>query len=82
MSHDCFPIPKCENCERFDKVNMRMKNKLRCIFGGCDEYTEEATRRAFEYNKAVSGENFDTEEIYEHGNKVFGSGWNKGSDSE
>ena len=69
-----YPIEKCRTCEKYDHVNKRMRNKLRCMVG-CEEFKEDQTRKAFEYNRAVSGEEFDTKELYEHGNKIFGSGW-------
>ncbi len=67
---------KCKTCEKYDKSNHKMKNKLRCMFD-CKEYQTEQARRAFEYNRAVSDDNFDTEPLYEHGKKVFGSGYIK-----
>lgn len=68
------PIEKCKTCERYDHVNHKMMNKLRCMTG-CDEYMLDQSIRAYNYNRVVSGENFDTEVMYEHGKKVFGSGW-------
>lgn len=69
-----YPIEKCRTCEKYDHTNKRMRNKLRCMVG-CEEYIQDQSKKAFEYNRAVSGDKFDTEEIYEHGQKVFGSGW-------
>ena len=69
-----YPIQKCKKCERYDETNHRMKNKLRCMLS-CKEYQEDQSRRAFEYNRAVSGDSFDTETMYEHGKRVFGSGY-------
>lgn len=67
-------IDKCNTCSRYDHKNNRMRNKLRCMIE-CEEFQLDQARRIFEYNRAVSGDNFDTEPIYEHGNQVFGSGW-------
>lgn len=36
------------------------------------------SRRIFAYNRVVSGEEFDTTEMFEHGKKVVGSGWKRG----
>lgn len=69
-----YPIEQCKSCDRYDHVNHKMKNKLKCMVG-CDEYAIDQTRRIYEYNRAVSGEDFDTEPIYEHGNQVFWSGY-------
>ena len=66
-------IEKCKSCNRYDKEQDRMKNKLFCMFN-CEEYKQEMAQRAIAYNRAVSGEDFDKEPIYEHGKKVFGSG--------
>jgi hypothetical protein len=66
-------IEKCDACSRYDHKNDRMKNKLKCMFQ-CEEYKLDQARRAFEYNRVVSGDNFDTEIMYEHGKQVFGSG--------
>ncbi len=67
-------IDKCNTCSRYDHKNNRMRNKLRCMFQ-CEEYILDQARRAFEYNRAVSGDDFDIKSIYEHGKQVFGSGW-------
>lgn len=72
-------IEKCKSCNRYDKEQDRMKNKLYCIFS-CEEYKQEMAQRAIAYNRAVSGNNFDKEPIYEHGKKVFGSGAEMESD--
>lgn len=71
------PIDKCNDCPRYNKELGRQRNKLRCMVG-CKPYIEYQEMKAIEYNRAVSGEDFDTEEIYEHGNKVLGSGLRKG----
>lgn len=42
---------------------------------GYDDYMREMDRRIFEYNRTVSGDNFDTEVLHEHGKEVYGSGW-------
>ena len=65
---------KCKSCERYNHEQDRMKNKLWCMCN-CDEYEKEMSQRMFEYNRSVSGEVFDNQEIYEHDKKVFGSGW-------
>jgi hypothetical protein len=69
-----YPILKCANCKRYNKEENRQRNKLFCTFK-CDEYIQEMSRMAFEYNRAVSDGNFDTKKQYEHGKEVFGSGW-------
>ena len=66
-------IEKCNSCNRYDKEQDRMRNKLFCMFS-CEEYKQEMAQRVIAYNRAVSGEDFDKEPIYEHGKKVFGSG--------
>jgi len=71
-----YPIEKCKNCNRFNHEEGKMKNKLKCMFS-CEDYILDQSTKAFEYNRSVSGEEFDKEIIYEHGKKVFGSGWNK-----
>ena len=71
-----YPTEKCKNCAKFDHEKQRMRNKLRCMFM-CDEYEKVQSQKIFEYNRAVSDENFDTQELFEHGKKVFGSGWEK-----
>jgi len=68
-----YPIDKCKTCDRYDHSNMRQKNKLRCMFS-CDELQTYQAKKAFQYNRAVSGDSFDTEVMYEHGKKVIGSG--------
>jgi len=40
----------------------------------CDELQTYQAKKAFQYNRAVSGDSFDTEVMYEHGKKVIGSG--------
>ena len=67
-------IEKCNTCSEYDHKNDCMRNKLRCMFK-CEDLKLFQARRAFEYNRAVSGDNFDTEPMYEHGKQVFGSGW-------
>ena len=69
-----YPIEKCKTCDKFDHENQKMRNKLRCMIT-CEELQKEQSRKAFEYNRAVSGDDFDTQELFEHGKKVFGSGW-------
>ncbi len=69
-----YPINKCKSCVRYDHENYKMKNKLRCMFS-CNEYMIYLKRKAIEYNRAVSSDDFDTNEIFEHGKKVVGSGW-------
>ena len=71
------PINECQRCPRYDKELGRQRNKLWCMLG-CEPFIQEQMAKAYAYNRAVSGEDFDTEEIYEHGNKVFGSGLKKG----
>lgn len=68
-------IEKCKGCNRFNSEKGVMRNKLWCMLG-CEEYQKYQSRKAFEYNKSVSGEEFDTRVLYEHGNEVYGSGWN------
>ena len=67
-------IEKCKTCPRYDHDNDRYRNKLWCIFS-CEDFQTDQARKIFEYNRAVSGEEFDTKELYEHGKKVSGSGW-------
>ena len=67
-------IDKCNTCSEYDHKNDCMRNKLRCIFKREDLQLDQA-RKAFEYNRAISGDNSDTELIHEHGKQVFGSGW-------
>lgn len=67
-------IEKCNTCSLFDTETNTTKNKLRCIFG-CEEYKMEQARKIFEYNRSVSGDNFDTEVLYQHSTPVYGSGW-------
>lgn len=69
-----YPIPKCANCKKYNHEENRQRNKLFCMFK-CDEYMQELSQRAFEYNRAVSDSHFDTEKQYEHGKEAFGSGW-------
>lgn len=69
-----YPIEKCKSCDKFNHDKKCMKNKLRCMFK-CEEYISDQSRKSFEYNRTVSGEEFDTKELYEHGKKVAGSGW-------
>lgn len=66
----------CNGCDRYDDENDRMKNKLYCTFG-CEEYRRISSARAYEYNKATSVGDF-TKAQFEHGNKVFGSGNERG----
>ena len=68
--------PFCKGCDRYDEENDRMKNRIYCTFG-CEEYRKISSMRAYEYNKATSIGNF-AEEQFEHGNKVFGSGIERG----
>lgn len=67
-------IEKCDTCSLWDSENNTSRNRLRCVFG-CEEYKLEQCRKSFEYNRSVSGDNFDTEELYQHSTKVYGSGW-------
>lgn len=69
-----YPIEKCKTCERFNHSTGKFRNKLRCMVD-CEEYREYQSIKMFEYNRAVSDDNFDTEVIYEHSQEVFGSGW-------
>ena len=69
-----YPTKKCIKCDKFNHEKQRMRNKLRCMFM-CDEYEKVQSRKIYEYNRAVSGDDFDTQELFEHGKKVFGSGW-------
>lgn len=69
--------PFCKGCDRYDDKNDRMKNRLFCTFG-CEEYRKISSMRAYEYNKATSVGDF-AEEQFEHGNKVFGSGIERGT---
>lgn len=71
-----YPIEKCKSCDRYNHDKMCMRNKLRCMFK-CEEYIANQSRRIFAYNRAVSGEEFDTTEMFEHGKKVVGSGWKR-----
>ena len=66
-------IEKCKTCTGYDPVNMRHRNGLMCTFG-CEEQKQYASQKAIEWNRAVSGENFDNTELFEHGKKVYGSG--------
>lgn len=68
-----YLISKCKTCRYYDGKTDKPKNKLRCTFG-CEEYIRDSAQRALAYNRAVSGDNFDCEEIYEHGKRVYGSG--------
>ena len=70
-------MDKCMSCSQYNKETNKPKNKLRCMLG-CEPFIQEQMAKAYAYNRAVSGEDFDTEEMYEHGNKVFGSGLKKG----
>lgn len=67
-------IEKCKTCNKYNHKKDCIKNKLWCMFG-CDDYMREMDRRIFEYNRTVSGDNFDTEVLHEHGKEVYGSGW-------
>lgn len=67
-------IEKCKECKNWDIDDSKPKNKIKCVFS-CDEYQEYQSRKIFEYNRAVSGDEFDTTELHEHGKKVYGSGW-------
>ena len=71
-----FLISKCEYCKNYDHKNDKTKNKLRCMVS-CDDLQQFQTQQAFEYNRAVSNGNFDTEKQYEHGKEIFGSGVKK-----
>jgi hypothetical protein len=69
-----YPIKSCEKCNKYDHGNHKMRNKLRCMVV-CFEYQKEQERRMLEYNRAVSGDSFNTTYMYEHGKMVVGSGW-------
>ena len=71
-----YPIEKCKSCEKYDHINHKMRNKLRCMFA-CEDYKLDQSIRILQYNRAVSGDEFDNETMYEHGKKVYGSGWKK-----
>ena len=68
-----YPIEKCKMCERYNHEEDKMRNKLRCMVG-CKEYMQHEAQKAYKYNRAVSGEEFDAEILYEHGSVVLGSG--------
>ena len=76
-----YPIEKCKSCKKYDNINHKMKNKLRCMFY-CEDYLEDQAKKILQYNRAVSGDEFDTEIIYEHGKKVYGSGWKEESEEK
>ena len=63
----------CRGCEFYNEEADDTKNWIRCVFG-CEDYIRLANAKAYAYNKAVSGDDFETEVIYEHGHKVYGSG--------
>ena len=67
-------IKQCDKCERYDLQNDKMRNGIYCMFS-CESLKRELAERAYEYNRSVSGEEFDTQELFEHGKKVYGSGW-------
>ncbi len=76
-----YPIEACKKCDKYDHEKHEMRNIQRCMFT-CLEYQKEQERRMLEYNRAVSGDTFDTTPLYEHGKKVVGSGWKETSNEE
>jgi hypothetical protein len=74
-----YPIEDCKKCDKYDHEKHKMRNIQRCMFT-CLEYQKEQERRMFEYNRAVSGDSYDSTSLYEHGKKVVGSGWKHETD--
>ncbi len=70
-------IEKCKTCESFNHDTGKMRNKLRYMFM-CEDYQKEQHRQAMIYNRSVCGEEFDSKPLYEHGNRVYGSGLKEG----
>ena len=60
-------LEQCNSCNRWNKKENRMKNKLWCKFS-CQARQEDEYRIALAYNKGVGGSR------YEHGSLVLGAG--------
>lgn len=69
-----YPLEKCKTCDRFNHDTGKMRNKLICTFF-CEEYRICQEKKAIEFNRAVSLDDFDEKKIYQHSTLVFGSGW-------